>query len=172
MRIKWRCVVAAWLALVLLVVSGCGNAASAPAPIEPENLVTITSDGETTIPYIRFSWDRSMTENGWASADAIQLVCELPDIAPKLPVVRYNDDFAVQYAQGVAHSYMLVYDDGFVQLDHVAPYDGIDYLTCLKQLPEGSYYVGIAVAQQGDYIESANDYAYSGTDCVFMLIKP
>lgn len=159
-----------WLLLTLFILSGCGKADSANAAAEPETLIAITSNGETTLPYLRFSWGRSMTENGWIQGDALQLVCELPDIAPELPVVRYHDDFAVQYEEGVIHSHMLLYDESFTQLDHIAPYDSIDYLTCLKELPQGNYYVGIAVAQQGDYIESANEYEYSGTDCVFMLV--
>lgn len=155
------------LLLVVLIFSGCGNS-SEPADSD-KTLITITSNGETILPYQRFSWGTSRTDNGWVSADALQLVCELPDIAAELPVVSYHDDFAVQYNKGISYSYMTVYNESFEYLDGNAPYDDIDYLTCLAQLPEGIYYVGIAVSKQGDYYLFENRYESSGYDCVFKL---
>lgn len=154
----------AFLLLVLFIFSGCGKTNT------DKTLISITSNGETTLPYLRFSWGSSMTDNGWLEADAVQLICDLPDIAPELPIVRYHDDFTVQYSEGVSYSSMLVYDDSFKPLDHIATYSEIDYLTCLQELPEGTYYIGIAVVEQGDYIESAGKYEHSGTDCVFKLM--
>jgi hypothetical protein len=52
----------------------------------------------------------------------------------------------------------------------LAEYDEVDHLTYLKELPEGTYYVGIAVAKQGRYIEKESKYEYSGFDCVFKLV--
>ncbi len=40
----------------------------------------------------------------------------------------------------------------------------------MKELPEGTYYVCIAVVKQGLYIEPENKYEYSDTDCVFKLV--
>lgn len=161
--------------IILLIFSGCKPAAPSHDgdPSEPadsdKTMITITSNGETTLPYLRWSWDTSRTDNGWVSADALQLICELPDIAPELPIVTYGDDFAVQYKEGVSYSYMWVYDDSFEYLHHIAPYDDIDYLTCLAQLPEGTYYIAIAVVKQGDYYVFENRHESSGYDCVFKL---
>lgn len=164
------------LLIILLIFSGCGKAApnnssdsSAPADSD-KTMITITSNGETTLPYLRWSWGDSWTGDGWVSGDAIQLICELPDIAKELPVVSYHDDFKVQYEEGVSYSYMWVYDDSFEYLHHIAPYDDIDYLTCLAQLPEGTYYIAIAVVKHGEYIEAGDGYRNNGYDCVFKLV--
>jgi hypothetical protein len=167
-----------WLLLVLFIFSGCGQAVPRHGGDEPyespadfdDTLISITSNGETTPPYLYWVWDSSWTGEGWLAADALQLIYALPDIEKKLPIVSYHDDFSVQYKEGVSFSYMLVYDTDFTQLFHIASYDDKDYIECLKELPEGTYYVGIAVVERGNYIESENQYEHSGTNGVFKLV--
>lgn len=158
--------------LLVIIASGCGKAfpndSSKNSADKP--LIWLTSNGETTLPYLRFSSSTSYEDGRWLAADALQLVCELPGIAPELPVITYHDDFTVQFQEGVNYTNMTVYDERFEYLYNIATYSDMDYLTCLAQLPEGTYYVGISVSQRGDYIESQDKYEYSGTDCVFKLV--
>ncbi len=162
------------LLLLLIIASGCGKAASNQSSENSSDadkpLISITSGGETALSYQRFSWGDSYENGRWLAADAVQLVCELPDIAPKLPVITYHDDFTVQFQEGVNYTNMTVYDERFEYLYNIATYSDMDYLTCLAQLPEGTYYVGISVCKKGDYIASQKKYEYSGTDCVFKLV--
>lgn len=163
-----------WLLFVLLITSGCGKAVPDQGSGNSSNadkpLISIISDGETTLPYQRFSSGTTYEDGRWLAADAVQLVCELPDIAPKLPVATYHDDFAVQYQEGVNFTNLLVFNESFECLYNIATYSDMDYLDCLAQLPEGTYYAAISVVKQGDYIGSQKRYEYSGTDCVFKLV--
>ncbi len=165
-------------ATCLLIFSGCckvvpshGGDEPSEAPANSDNtLISITSNGETTLPYLYWLWGSSWTGKGFVEADALQLIYTLPDIAQELPIVSYHDDFMVQYQEGVSFSYMSIYDDSFERLYHIASYDDKDYLSYLEDLPKGTYYIAIAVAERGKYIESENKYEYSGTDCVFKLV--
>lgn len=166
------------LLLVILIISGCGQAASSqggdvtsePHTDSDNTLISITSNGETILPYQYFSSCTSWTGEYWVSGDALGLASEFPDIAGELPVVSYHDDLAMQNKEGVYYSYMQVFDDNFERLYHITTHSDKDYLTCLAGLPEGTYYVGIAVSKQGDYIASEGKYEYSGYDCVFKLV--
>ncbi|MGI6160523.1 MAG: hypothetical protein ACOYJD_00685 [Christensenellales bacterium] len=153
-----------WLMLILLIFSGCGKQNT------DKTLISIISNGDTTLPYTRFSWDSSITESGWIQADALQLIYELPNISDELPIVTYNNDFSVLYQKNVSFSHMLVYDDSFKQLHHIASYDDMDYLDCIHKLEQGSFYINIMIAQRGEYISSVNEYEYSGIDCIFKLV--
>jgi hypothetical protein len=130
--------------------------------------MSITSNGERTLPYLHWTWDSSWTETGWIAADALQLDYML--IAQELPTVSYHEDFAMQYEEGVSFSHMLVFDVDFEPISHMTKYDEAGVLTYLKELPEGTYYIGIAVVKQGNYIETENKHEYSGYDCVFKLV--
>ncbi len=136
----------------------------APPPIDSGNTLTsIISNGETTVPFLQLLWDRSWTGDGWLSADGMSLIYMLPEIAEQFPIVTYDDDFTVQFKEGVSFTYMSIYDDGFERLYH-----NVD-LSYLEGLPEGVYYIEIVVENQGKYIKSENQYEYHGYDCAFKL---
>lgn len=160
--------VCVWMMLVLFIFSGCGK--DVPNHDNDNLLVSIVSDEITTVPYQRFSWDTLWRDNTWIATDALQLICVLPEIAQELPIINYHNDFSVQYEEGVSFSHMMVYDDSFEYLHHIATYSKIDYLSYLKTLPEGTYYIGIAVSKQGKYIASEKQYEYHGYECVFKLV--
>jgi hypothetical protein len=166
-----------WFLLVLLICSGCdksvtrheGNELNESPVSSDDILMTITSNGETSLPYLHWAWDSSWTGIGWIAADAMQLDYTLKDIAQDLPTVSYHDDFAMKYEEGVSFSHMIVYDADYSFISHLADYDEVDHLTYLKELPKGIYYVAISVVKQRRYIETESKYEYSGFDCVFKL---
>ena len=175
---KLRLAACIWFLLVLLLCSGCaqartrhdGNESDESPSSSEDTLISITSNRETTLPYLYWAWDSSWTSDGWLAADALQLIYSLPDTAQELPTISYYEDFALQYEEGVSCSHMLVFDANFKQLSHVANYDDVNHLTYLKELPEGTYYVCIAVVKQGLYIEPESKYEHSGIDCIFKLV--
>jgi len=175
---KLRISACIWFLLILLIYSGCeqamtrhdGNELYESPASSDDTVMSITSNGEATLPYLHWAWANSWIETGWIAADALQLDYTLQDIAQELPTVSYHEDFTMKYEEGVSFSYMLVLDADFKRISHLAEYDELDHLTYLKELPEGTYYVGIAVVKQGRYIEKESKYEYSGFDCVFKLV--
>lgn len=143
-----------------------------PTPADSDkSLLKITSNGKTTLPYLHYVSETFWTENGWVAGDGYNLITILPRIAPSLPTVIYNDDFSVQYKEGVyGGEYWSIFDDGFKPLfDEISNVQKFN-LSYLKELPEGTYYVGIAVGVQGNFIESENKYEDSSYSCVFKLV--
>ncbi len=140
------------------------GSSAVPASAESMHLITVTSNGETIAPYENFAFARSWAENGWLYADGIALLYQLPELADELPVVTYSDNFAVQYKSGVSFLRMSVCSEAFEQIEHNAR------LEYIKELPAGTYYIGIVVTFDGKYIESEGEAEYIAYECAFRLI--
>lgn len=141
-----------------------GNEVSASPTDAKEPQILIVSNKETAAPYVHWSWNETLTGSGWVSADGMHLADILPDIADELPTVYYSDDFAVQYKENVSFCGLSVFDSKFEPLHR-----SVD-LSYLDELSEGTYFAGIEVTRQGDFIEAEEKHESYGYDCVFKLM--
>lgn len=123
----------------------------------------MTSNDETTVPYMLPLGSETATENGWRSAGGMPLIEMLPEIAQDLPLIKYSKDFSVQYKENVSFKWLAIYNESFELL-----HDNVD-LSYIEELSEGTYYIGICVVEKGEYIESENEYESHGYNCTFKL---
>ncbi len=131
-------------------------------------LLLVSSSEEETKPYVRWLWTKEWIGNNWLYSDAIPFAEEVSRYSNEIPEIVYTGDFSVSYKEGVSSlSSISVY--------HVeAPYDRIQKYTdisMLEELPEGNYYIGIAVQEQGKFIESENEYEAKGYECIYWMVK-
>jgi len=129
-----------------------------------ESPILVVSDDKTIVPLVKWLWSETWTETGWLSADGLPLNNILPDIADRLPVVNFSDDFSVQYSENATFSGLSIYDENFERLYH-----NVD-LSYLDKLGEGTYFVVIQVLKQGKYIDVENEYELHGYECAFKIL--
>ena len=123
------------------------------APVGPYAVVTVGD--ETCEPYFNFSVGDSFR----------YLPANLDKIADDLPVITYGRDLSIDYRSDVTINYINVYDEGISKVAYSETFPD------LADLPDGRYYVIIAVRIQGKYIKEADDYESTGGDLVFVLDK-
>lgn len=125
----------------------------------------VISDGKCVAPRMEFAYSREWTEHGWLYADGVDWSMDLPQMYMELPVVSLTEDFAVEYGKGVDFYNVSVYDAEFEQL-----YNNMDF-SCLNELSDGDYYIGICVNIDGKYIESEGESEYTGRVGIYKLEK-
>lgn len=124
--------------------------------------ITITSKGETYIPYA--SWAYSMFWDGqnMICADGGADMAELDRLC-MLPLIPYSEDFALTLDESTQLSTIVLFNSNLNQLD--GPWD----LDSFSRLEPGVYYVEVVVHQDGEYIPEADETEYSGIACYFIL---
>jgi len=125
-------------------------------------MILITSGGETISTYASILSSSSWDGEHFQCADCYPIY--FPDIADRLSVVTYAEDFSIQYREDISLSTVRIYDNNFERL-----YFNVD-LSYLNKLTEGTYYVGVVVGKWGDYIISEDQYETSSYECAFKLI--
>jgi len=169
------------LLVVLVILSGCSNAVPessissiSEAISEPDNniitpsidysqnMLLITSGGETISTYASVLWDNPWTGEGFLCADFESSV--FMGVIDRLSEVTYAEDFSIQYREDISFSYIRIFDENFEQL-----YNAVD-LSYLKELSKGTYFIVVVIKQQGRYIKSVSQYEYSGYECAFKLV--
>ncbi len=141
------------------------NYAGPDIPSDTANLITVRSSGKTIHPYLHFAYGSKWTDYGIIAADGTPIDGELTEWteATYLPELVYSDDFAVSYADKVSFQYIIPFDESMQQMDNLFS------VTELANLKPGKYYIGIVIAQEGDYIEQAKRSEYTGWACLFRL---
>lgn len=127
----------------------------------------VISDGKRVAPHVEFAYSREWTGDGWLYADGVDWSIDFSQIYMELPVpvVSLTDDFAVEYGKGVNFYNISVYDAEFEQLCN-----NMDF-SCLNELSDGDYYIGISVNIDGKYIESEGESEYTGLVGIYKLEK-
>lgn len=131
--------------------------------------VTVTSGGNTVVPYEHMAFSKEWTGNGWLEADGLALTPEyIQSIADEIPTVTLYHDFCIAISTGLRSS-LTVYDEDFQPVhsedDH---YYGF---TAVNWLQPGEYYCVFGVyGAQGEYIEAGGEYEESAYQCIFRLI--
>lgn len=127
----------------------------------------VISDGKRVAPHVEFAYSREWTEHGWLYADGVDWSIDFSQIYMELPVpvVSLTEDFAVEYGKGVDFYNISVYDAEFEQI-----YNNMDF-SCLNELSDGDYYIGISVNIAGEYIESEGESEYTGLVGIYKLEK-
>lgn len=136
------------------------------APVGPYAVVTVGD--ETCEPYFNgLSFKIWSEAAGYFSVgDSFRyLPANLDKIADDLPVITYGRDLAIDYRSDVTINYINIYDEGISKVAYSETFPD------LADLPDGRYYVIIAVRIQGKYIKEADDYESTGGDLVFVLDK-
>ncbi|MDO5407788.1 MAG: hypothetical protein Q4F28_10755 [Eubacteriales bacterium] len=110
-----------------------------------------------------YSYDEGVKR--FISGDGPRLHNVLSEIAGELPVVVWDDTCSV----GIPEDMELVSVDVFG--GDYQKIDSLDQVDDLQQLPSGTYYIGIEVKRQGDYIEAADEYEGSGLQYAFCMEK-
>ncbi|MGE5579700.1 MAG: hypothetical protein ACM3WU_06585 [Bacillota bacterium] len=136
--------------------------------VSPDTLpdFTITSDGETTIPYENPLWCEIWNEDrGWLPVDAPTVFRELNAVLDRLPTVTLREDISLSHADNVSLGGLYVCSAEDLKMIH----EGADRLY-LTGLPEGTYYVGIQAEKIGDYIEAEKRHEMYGSEYVFRFV--
>ena len=136
------------------------------APTGPYAVITVGD--ETSEPYFNgLSFKIWSEATGYFSVgDTFRyLPANLDTIAEELPVITYGQDLAIDYRSDVTARYINVYDEALSKAVYSEEFPD------LASLPDGRYYVIIAVRIQGRYIKEADDYESTGGDLVFILEK-
>ncbi len=118
------------------------------------------SAGTKIAPYLHFAWSEVWSEHGWMSGDGLYLADRLPVIADAIPTVTYGTDFTVLFRGDVTLQSVTVYDEQFTALSTNAALPAPD------ELPPGTYYLGLQISVQGDYIASEDKYEAAGYTCI------
>ena len=124
------------------------------------------SNGVKIEPYAHIMWSPKWSENGWLIADMLSLYDILPKICDDLPEILYSEDFSANYKDGVSFVSTSIYNSDTFQYIYKN-----ENLSIIDELPEGTYYLGIVVKEQGEYIESEQDHDEAGYECIYRLIK-
>lgn len=119
-------------------------------------------------------------ENGCIFGDGARLSNVLTDIAEDLPLAAWGDDFEVRIPQELRFYYIDIFDERYEAVNRYFPdsdtgNDGLTSTeTCMnymKELPRGTYYVSIAVVEEGEYVESEHQNEYTVYEYAFRLDK-
>lgn len=122
----------------------------------------------------------SKKAKSWVVGDGAQLSNVLSEAASELPLAVWGNDFEVQIPENHRFYYMDVFDENYEKV--LRNYPGSDEsdqelkasekcMNYLKDLSSGTYYVSIAVVEEGKYIESEGQQEYTVYEYAFRLDK-
>lgn len=161
-----------------LLMSGCGSTQDTGESSRIKEMDTIQAQeiqrevcvnhGNDKISLYRleiwhYSYDKGAKR--FISGDGPRLHNVLSEISGELPVVVWDDTCSV----GIPEDMELVSVDVFG--GDCQKIDSLDQVDDLQRLPSGTYYIGIEVKRQGDYIEAADEYEGSGLQYAFCMEK-
>ena len=131
-------------------------------PEEDEaNLMTVTSDKQTTDAYEMFASSYTWGEHGWLCACGMEPTSSLQQIAEELPELTYADDFSFKLRGNAELCELMIYDRNFKRMEGVAE---------LADLHPGKYYVCYRVEEKGRFIEKEEQYEVTTYYCVFEML--
>lgn len=140
------------------------------------------SQGEERIELHEFLVsDMSYTgSDGFLFADGARLSHMLSEVAADLPPAKWEDGFMVQIPEHLTFNYMDIFDKTYelVGRYYGASDESDDGLTIseqcmdyLEELPCDTYYVSIAVVEEGKYVEEEDENEYTIYEYAFRLDK-
>ena len=136
-------------------------------PREPvvvnDSLILVQSGDVLSRPYENFLWSKKWIEAGWISGDGMSVSHKLSVIENEIPQITYRDDFEIFYREGVEFLSFSVYGSDFGRIHHNVKEDVI------SDLEEGTYFLIITVKSQGRFVETEDEYEYSGYECVYKI---
>lgn len=120
------------------------------------------------------------TAKSWVVGDGAQLSNVLSEAASELPLAVWGNDFEVKISENHRFYYMDVFDENYEKV--LRNYPGSDEsdqelkasekcMNYLKDLSCGTYYISIAVVEEGKYIESEGQQEYTVYEYAFRLDK-
>lgn len=118
--------------------------------------------------------------NGFVFADRARLSHVLSEVAAELPHAKWEDGFMVQIPERLTLYYMDIFDKTYELVDRYfgASDEKDDGLTIseqcmdyLEELPSDTYYVSIAVVEEGEYVEEEDENEYTIYEYAFRLDK-
>lgn len=126
----------------------------------------ISIDGKTIEPYFHLAFSGVWDGENFVYADGTNWASELAaHVKPgSFPITTITADskLDITLAPNTLLQYFLVLDTHFNPLETVYDID-------LSNLQAGEYWVGLLVNQQGEYIEQANEFEYTGWIGAFRL---
>ncbi len=136
-------------------------------PREPvvvnDSLVLVQSGNALSRPYENFLWSKKWIEAGWISGDGMSISHKLSVIENEIPKITYCDDFEIFYREDVEFLSFSVYGSDFCRIHHNVKDD------IISDLEEGTYFLIINVKSQGRFVETEDQYEYSGYECVYKI---
>lgn len=155
--------------LFALLSAGCSaNRAGKIDEVEEsvKSLITVVAGNDQIQPYIHLLNSTEWTKKGWLSTDYEQFVHVLPDVAEELPELIYAKDIDLICSGELSYVYLSVYNEAYEKINlHNETWN------MLHDLPEGTYYVGVVVRQEGEYVKKGNANETKTFECAFKLIK-
>lgn len=134
--------------------------------IEAKSLITVVSGDDQIQPYIHLLNSTEWTNKGWLSTDYEQFAHVLPDIAEQLPELIYAEDINLICSGELSYVYLSVYNEAYEKINlHNETWN------VLCGLPKGTYYVGVVVRREGEYVKKGNANEAKTFECAFKLIK-
>lgn len=164
------------VALITLLSAGCSaNRAGKIDEVEEsvKSLITVVAGNDQIQPYIHLLNSTEWTKKGWLSTDYEQFVHVLPDVAEELPELIYAKDIDLICSGELSYVYLSVYNEAYEQINF--RYEKLNFhketWNVLQYLPKGTYYVGVVVRQEGEYVKKGNANETKTFECAFKLIK-
>lgn len=148
---------------VILSFSGCREAKNEENEAL-QNLIQVQSGDTISKSYENFLWAEQWSEHGWMSLDGTRISLKFSEIHNEIPQIAYGDDFEIEYKEGVELVSLSVYNSDFDIINNNAKQEE------LKDLAEGTYYLVVTVKEQGEYIESEEEYEYASYECAYKLV--
>lgn len=125
--------------------------------------------------------DMSYTgRNGLLFSDGARLSHVLSEVAEDLPSAQWEDGFMVQIPEHLTLNYIDIFDKTYELVDrHYGTSDENDgglsiskqCMDYLEELPCDTYYVSIAVVEEGEYIKEEDENEYTIYEYAFRLDK-
>lgn len=128
-----------------------------------EDYLKITCGGETYYPYLQWVYSGDYDGENFICADGGSNPKGLKQDG-KLPVIVYRDNLKIHLNDGIEMSSIILYGEDFKWLDQKWDAES------LGELPPGTYYAGIVISQEHEYVPQEDRYTYSGFECLFELI--
>ncbi len=123
------------------------------------------ANGKEQAPYAHFLNSKQWTEDGWLCGDGKNLRDTLPVIEGSLSVLTDGEDMEYRLGEGAELLRISIWDQ------HREPVKEGKDLSIFSQVPEGSYFVGFAVQEQGAYIESEAEYETKTYSYIYKFVK-
>ncbi len=144
--------------------------------------VIVRQGGESINLYelIVFKKGYDKKTNTWVAGDGAHLSDVLAEVAEDLPSAALKNDFEVQIPENFRFYYMDVFDETYEKIlrkypDSDESGEGLaaseKCMNYLEELSCGTYYISIAVVEEGNYIESEGQRETTGYEYAFRLDK-
>lgn len=155
------------LSLIFVVLSACGNkdAIHNKNDVLGGALILVTTSSDQIEPYMHLESSTESTKKGMLNADFESFFYILPNVAADLPKLIYAEDIDVLCSGSLSFIGVSVYNEAYERINFNETWDVI------SGLQKGTYYVGVRVRQEGEYVKKWNANESRTFECGFKLIK-